>query len=377
MPQPLVVVVCGDAGGAAAVVPVVEVLRAEGEVPIRSLAYRQACDLWAQRGLLFETLDECLSLDDVSETLRRSAASLLLTGTSVNQVMLENRFLKAAREISIPSVAVLDFWSNYTERFSDQEGRLTCVPDRIAVMDEQARSDMIAEGFDPSRLIVTGQPAFDDLIQTRMQFTGAQKCDVRAQLGISDNELFILFASQPLSALYGTDTANPLYPGFSEQAVLSSLVEALERIADESGRAIALVVRPHPREDREWLTSVQSARIRIVISSEGGSRNVVMAADLVSGMNSVLLLEACYLGCVTVSLQPGLRVADTLPTNRLGLSHGAHRTSEIKPVIEQLLLDTETRAAALERLQTFKPTSDAAQRVAQLVHLMLKGWERG
>lgn len=370
-------VVCGDVGGATAVAPVVEVLRAEGKVAVRALAYRQACEVWARRGLLFETLEENLSLAAVSSTLCHSDALLLLTGTSLNPVMLENRFLKAAYEVAIPSVAVLDFWSNYTERFRDRDSGLTCVPDRIAIMDERALADMVVEGFDSSRLIVTGQPAFDDLIQTRMQFTSAQKRDVRALLGIRDDELFILFASQPLSTLYGTDPANPLYPGFSEQAVLRSLVVALERIADESGKAIALVVRPHPREDREWLTSVQSPRIRVVISSEDESRNVVMAADLVSGMNSVLLLEACYLGCVTVSLQPGLRVADTVPTNRLGLSYAAYRTSDIKPVVEQLLLDTETRAAALKRLQTFKPIADAAQRVAQLVYLMLKNHERG
>jgi len=370
------VVVCGDAGGAAAVVPVVEVLRAEGNVAVRALAYRQACDVWARRGLPFEPLDECLSLDDASDALRRPVASLLLTGTSLNQVMLENRFLKAAREVSIPSVAVLDFWSNYTERFSDQEGRLTCVPDRIAIMDEQTRADMVAEGFDPSRLIVTGQPAFDDLIQTRMQFTGARKCDVRAQLGISDDELFILFVSQPLSALYGTDPTNPLYPGFSEQAVLSSLVEAMERIADESGRAIALVVRPHPREDHAWMASVRSAKIRIVISSDGEARNLVVAADLVAGMNSVLLVEACYLGCVVVSLQPGLRHADPLPTNRLGLSQAVYRESDVQPVVERLLLDTETRTAALERLRTFKPTPQAAGRVAQLAYQMIS-LERG
>ena len=84
-------------------------------------------------------------------------ASLLLTGTSYNSVDLEKKFIASARERGVPSLAVLDFWSNFALRFSRGDGGLENIPDRIAVMDEWAREEMIAAGFDATRLVVTAR----------------------------------------------------------------------------------------------------------------------------------------------------------------------------------------------------------------------------
>jgi len=107
------------------------------------------------------------------------------------------------------------------------------------------------------------------------------------------------------------------------------------------------------------------------VSSEGDPRDAVTSADLVTGMNSVLLMEACYLRCVTASLQPGLRRADVLPTNRTGQSRPIYEPGAIRPVIEELLLDDGARAAAREELEAFAPVPGAARRVADVAYQML------
>jgi hypothetical protein len=285
--------------------------------------------------------------------------------------MIENQFIAAARGIPIPSLAVLDSWLNYSNRLSGSGGRLDYLPDRIAIMDKRAQVEMVAEGFDPARLVVTGQPAFDNIVRSREQFTSAHRQALRGQWGVGESERVVLFASQPLSVLYGTDPANPAYMGFYEHTVLPRLVAALEAIATDSGRAVALVVRPHPREDRGWLEGLRSAAVRIVVSSEGDPREAALSADLVTGMNSVLLMEACYMRCLAVSLQPGLRRTDVLPTNRWGFSRAVYREEDIKPVIEQMLLDQETRLAAQARLVSLQPPNGATQRVVNLVYEMI------
>ena len=99
-----------------AVAPVLEALRAEGIVTVNALGYNQACQRWSQRGLAFEEIDSNLGETDIDCWLQKSGTVLLLAGTSFNDIGLEKRFTIRARELGIPSVALLDFWSNYAGR---------------------------------------------------------------------------------------------------------------------------------------------------------------------------------------------------------------------------------------------------------------------
>ena len=142
---------------------------AEGRLRIDARAYRHACAMWQKRGLPFQELDE------QAEVSLPEGTQLVLTSTSLNGLDLEKRFIVAAQARGIPSVSLLDFWSNYRRRFTSAENTLNCLPDRIAVMDAQARDEMISEGFDSARLIITGQPIFDDLAAWRTAFTSEKR----------------------------------------------------------------------------------------------------------------------------------------------------------------------------------------------------------
>src|SRR5262249_50098466 len=93
---------------------------------------------------------------------------------------------------------------------------LAFLPDRIAVMDTSARSEMIAEGIPADRAFVTGQPRFDELDPCRSHFSPQRRAELRARLGIVPDEKLVLFASQPSSVLLGTNPAEPRYPGYTE-----------------------------------------------------------------------------------------------------------------------------------------------------------------
>lgn len=369
--SPNVLAVCGDPSGANAVAPVIETLRGQRRVSVRALAYREAHGIWEKRGLGHQELKTPWDPSSAARHLEEAGASLLLAGTSFNDIGMEKHFTTSARLMGLPSLAVLDFWSNYAVRFSNQGRDLACVPDRIAVMDDWAVKEMVKEGFSPSCLVVTGQPARDDLAGWRVRFTPEIRRVTRLRLGAAEGELLVVFASQPLSGLFGTDQSNPLFCGYDEQRVARALLQALEHIAQRSCRSIGLVIRPHPRESPDSFNWVRGQLVRVLVSGEGESRNVAMSADLVTGMNTVLLVEACYLGCVTVSLQPDLLVTDTLPTNRLGLSYPAYSYQEVEPVVERMLLDQDARSQALARLGEMRLDNQATSRVVSLVYQMI------
>jgi UDP-N-acetylglucosamine 2-epimerase len=239
-------------------------------------------------------------------------------------------------------------------------------------MDSLARDQMVDEGFPLGRLRITGQPAFDNLAHFQSQFTDSRRSQLRARLEVADEDLLVVFVSQPLAEFYGSDPSHPSHPGYDERKVLQLLIETLERLSTETTSKIALAIRPHPRESAEGFVGVSSQQIQIVLAREENAHELVLSADLVTGMSSALLIEACYLGCVTVSVQPGLRSRDVLPTNASDVSRAVYRPADLPPVLRQFLMGSGIRDAVRKRLKTFQNDGRATQRVIDLAFELLR-----
>jgi hypothetical protein len=361
--RPLVLVVCGDAGGAAAVAPVAAQLEGGNRLTPRVLAYRYALPAFRENHLAVQEMTVVPDATEAEAKLRTLNPALLLTGTS-RLPQPENVFIVAARTVGVPSLAVLDYWSNYRARFSDESGTLAYLPDRIAVMDTQALDEMLLEGFPPEHLIVTGAPHLDNLTTIRAAFGNEHRTALRARYGVGPEEIMILFPSQPLSVLYGETL------GYTEQQVLAILVNALDSLAERENIKLTLAVRPHPRENPLKFVGVQAQHIRIISAAAGSGRIWAMACDLVVGMNTELLLEACYLGCLTISFQPNLRQPDLLPTNGSGLSLPVYSQQELDPVLRRALFDATFRREHRARLAAAALPCGATQNVVDLVYQM-------
>jgi hypothetical protein len=305
--------------------------------------------------------------------LRESGAALLITGTSLNGVDLERRFILAARRMGLPSLALLDYWSNYVPRFSSDGRMLDCLPDQIAIMDKQAHDEMRAAGFPEELLTITGQPLFDDLGRCRETATHASRAATRQALGVAEQERLVLFVSQPLREVYGTEDA-PGWLGYDEFVVVPPVLAALGRMEVE--HPLRLVLLPHPRESRvrcgNWLEGYFWASLAPVGAN---SRELVLAADLVVGMSSMLLMESALLGTATVSVQPGLRNADHLPVSRTGTVPRVEEVETLDDTLRGLLREGPVREEHLARLAALPRPGGAAGRVAELARRTAFGEE--
>ena len=348
--KPKVVVVCGDPGGAAAVAPVIKELERDGRVEVMPFAYNEANEVW--KGMGIERKKAIASY--------YQEVKFVLTGTSMNNLNLEKCLLMFANSSQIPSLSILDFWSNYKQRFSNY-GKGMLLPTKIAIMDEFAKQEMIAEGFDPDRLVITGQPAFDCLADKRAAFNEGKRYDVWRGNGVHPDKKLVVFASQPHSK-------QPYDYGYNEHTVLDMLIKALSDIDP----MIHVIVRPHPREKIEDLLMHERAdNPTVTVKRKGDVHDLLMAADLVVGMNTELLVESCYLGCITLSLQPGMKGTDRLPTNRLGVSWGVYDRIFIRPSLRGFLMNVWARDNMKAKLQNFTVKEKAAPKVAQLIYEMI------
>jgi len=360
-----ILVIAGDAGGAAALLPVISAL-ANRRHDLHVLAYGAASQIWLKAGLAYRELPA--SNVNPGKILRQLTPGLLLTGTSMNGIDWEKQFISAARREAVPSLALLDFWSNYRERFSDDSGRLQYLPGRIAVMDETARAQMIALGFGADGLVVTGQPAFDCLAAVRRRATVEFRNNLRSSLNLS-HEKAVLFCSQPITRLYGAHEAEPRFIGYTEDSVLRALTTALESLAAKRPQSITLLIRPHPQET-DYKAPLPRNGVEIRLATQPDELEIALAVDVVVGMRSILLLKAALLGCKVLSFQPGLRGPDPLPNQRLGLGVSIYDAAALEPALEVLLFGSATAPDVSRAWDRLPP--HATERVVDLVEMMLE-----
>lgn len=360
--QPIVVI-AGDPGGAVALIPVITKVLQDRIAPLGLLGYREAAEIWQEAAFPVETIP-----DDATDSWlgdRLAGARLLLVATSVNGIDFERRATRVASRLGIRSLALLDFWSNYRLRFEDADGRLL-LPDRIAVMDELAVTEMIAAGFPADILVVTGQPAFDGLHEHKCSFTPTRRAQVRHNLGIEDSELLVLYASQPFSALYGSLEKARAALGFDEEQVFELCFDTLAQLAGRHGKNLVFGIRRHRREAARPYQPSRIAGFRAISCQRHDRHEAILAADLVLGMNSALLMEAALLGQIVVSVQPGLRGADALPCNRDGRSVLVTDRQLVKTKLETALFDHAWRRRQAAKLQDTRLQPDAAGNVVRL-----------
>ncbi len=216
----MIVAAVHDPGGTQVWMPVLQRLQAEGK-QVKVLAGNPGGPFLARNGIEFQPMSTSLESDDAARLLE--GATQLLTGTSWNS-NAEQRLRNEAYRREIPSFVLLDFWSNYRERWNESEYVIERMPDRVGVIDEEAREAMVAVGFPQNQITVIGSPHLEQIESLPSSV-------------IQEDPLRVLFLSQPLSVLgYAGEMMDPY----------QIVMEALEKWGGH--RPVLMGIKPHPKE---------------------------------------------------------------------------------------------------------------------------------
>ena len=302
-----------DPGGAEALAPVLSALNATNDVRLEMLARTQAAAVFCRFGLEFECADK-LSDAAVTDRVFAAAPNLVIAATS-QYGTLEQTLIAAARSRDIPTLAVLDSWTNYRVRFAKYGEEITdAFPDVIAVPDALAFDEMCAAGLPADRLSITGQPAFDKLAGRMAEDHSQIRKAIRTILDLQADEILVSFFSQPIRAMYG-DPDGDMGRGYDEKKALDCLARALAALT----QPVRLVVKPHPREQTGTFDEYLSRNAAIAtLAHELDPDDLMLASDIVCGMTTIMLVRAWLAGRCVVSVQPGLRDNDALWLARAG-----------------------------------------------------------
>ena len=247
---------------------------------------------------IFERKLGTVNVVPLEEAIRQSA--WLLCGTSW-QSDLEWQAIRMAREYGKRSVAFLDHWGNYRERFV--RGGEICLPDEIWVGDPQAEA--LAQRVLPEvKARQVGNPYFEDL---KRELAAIPKPDM-----VGSTELLnVLFVSEPLREHGLREFGNERHWGYTEEEALHYLLSNLRVLGWPVGR---IVIRPHPSEPLhkyDWVKQVY--KLPIV---NGGTRTLleeVVESDVGVGFESMAMVVGLLAGKRVISCIPPGGKACVLP----------------------------------------------------------------
>jgi len=210
----------------------------------------------------------------------------LISGTSAND-FTERHLWQEAKFHGIPSMAILDAWSNYGIRFSEYgmrylhlfKGICNYLPDYICVMDELAKTEMIKDGVPADRIVTFGNPHFE------MVSLLSEQSDYTSEV---NEAIVFLFASEPFEDVYRKG---------QEEFVLQGLLKAARMYKEARVR-----IRNHPKESNDKYKRFVGDRIEI--DKNVSVYDSIKQATIIVSASSIVLLEALILGRKVVSFQP-------------------------------------------------------------------------
>jgi len=296
-------VVCHDAGGAEVLSSLIHRHRnlcnwhvfGKASSPARAIFFRK------ELGQFWTDMERIQNLD---ETMQKLSPDYLFYGTGW-QIRVEEEFLHWAKGHRVTSVAFLDHWVNYRERFGYPELNWRAnLPDWIVVGDEIALEMARSLGLD--NVLYVKNYYFDEIRDQAVCLAAQYRntiCDT------------CLFVSEPITEgamkLYGDES----YWGFSEIQVIKTLLEHFEAVRSKFG-VTKLLIRLHPSETAtkyNGLLTDYSDILQIKCAHESNLLNDISASQLVIGFTSMALFIAYLVGKTAISYVPTMKLKCTIP----------------------------------------------------------------
>lgn len=230
-----------------------------------------------------------LPVRTLSRVLARIQPSLVVA-TSAPRA--ERAAIVAARQTGVPAACLVDLFAAYEIEWLREPG----FADRVCVLNERVRDRIVAAGRAAGDVVVTGNPAFDALLDPAIRAAGER---LREESGWRGQRVW-LWASQVEPAVHGVtgQRGDPQLP--------ARVAAELQRVC-EARPDMQLVVRPHPSEGDYRLAPGPRQRL----SPRTESLPVLLhACDGVVVLTSTVGLEASIAGCRVVQVEGSLFTAD-------------------------------------------------------------------
>jgi hypothetical protein len=262
---------------------------------------------------------------------------------ATNSPRTEQAAIETAHALGIATLSMVDLFALPGDLYRERQVHA----DRIAVLSEGTRANLVEAGVDAGRIVVTGNPAFDMLSGDE-----ARQAAVRFRSGRGWGDRPVVLWAGHLEP----DDTDPRWAGNAlGQAVQDTLVRwTLQR--DEA----CLAIRYHPNEWHRFTPPAPHARVHWSQPDREGLLPVLAAADLVVVQATTVGAQAHAAGKQVLGLSFSPLVQRTgMDYARLGLGIGVPSLEALPGLLAQQFAAVRRDAPAAG------PRGGAAERVAR------------
>jgi hypothetical protein len=262
---------------------------------------------------------------------------------ATNSPRSEQAAIEAAQALGIPTLSMVDLFALPGDPYRSR----TVPADRIAVLSEGTRRNLVDAGVPDDRIVVTGNPAFDPLAGLQAREAGER---FRAERGWGERPV-VLWAGH-----MEPDDADPRWAGAAlGQAVQDELLRWTFAREDA-----CLAIRYHPNEWHRFAPPAPHARVHWSQPDREPLLPVLAAADAVVVQATTVGAQAHAAGKQVLGLSFSPLV------QRTGMDYGKLGLGTSVPALDALPALLAQRMAAVRRdAPAAGPGGGAAQRVAR------------
>ena len=170
----------------------------------------------------------------VTDYLRDQQPDVLLVTPLVGLGSQQIDFVRAARQLGIPTALAVWSWDHLSSKAYIRE-----YPERVLVWNETQRHEALTlHGVPADRVVVTGAQCFDHWFDRRPSRTRQALC---AQLGLPADRPIVLYVCSSL--IYGSPPEAPF---------VREWLTRLRSSADPEVAGAGVLIRPHPSKTAQW-----------------------------------------------------------------------------------------------------------------------------
>jgi hypothetical protein len=206
---------------------------------------------------------------------------------TTNSTRSEEAAVEAAIGLSMPTLSMVDLFLGPTDPFCQRR----LYADKLTVISDSVKQVLQSVGIAPSRVVVTGNPAFDTLTSETVR---QQARNFRQELGWDDLKV-VMFAG------HVEDTRGTPPNWYGRLFCIEVESRLLDWVNERDDRA--LIVRYHPSESHLYPWLPQHPRLHRSDPSMEQLHPVLLASDVVVVQTSTVGLEASLGGCSVLCLK--------------------------------------------------------------------------
>ncbi|MBT5023078.1 hypothetical protein HOK51_08190 [Candidatus Woesearchaeota archaeon] len=377
--KPKVLATSWHPGGMNAIAPVIKLLQEKNLIELVVMSHNFSEKILDSHNIPYKTIQDYditqVSVENMKQILDTEKPDLVFTGTSVQEnkkdIAFEQTIIKAAKEKKMTTLAVLDFWGQYSERFGklEPQDEFTILPDTLAIMDEYAKKDLIEREFPSDLLKITGNPFFDNIENYALNFSETDKQNIRKKIGLEQNVLLFYAAN--------AWKQNIEKFGYWDLENIIIIDNALESVPANLKEKTGVCVKLHPRcpsEDLEEIqTYIHNSKNNIKLVSNMNSHDLILSTNITFTPSSTAAIEAIYMNKPAASIQPGLKCQDYLSIlTKNDIAPVGYTVDDCKALVRRVITDSNYREHELrEKASRFRTDGKATERVTALVYEML------